>query len=165
MTPEPPFVIRPVRTARDWADARAIRQRVFVEEQACPPELEWDEHDRPGARGGSCRHLLGLEGGRAVATARWRVVEGVGGSAAKLERFAVLPERRGGGRGRALVARALADARGLGLTRFVLHAQAHLRGFYEAFGFRQAGEPFDEAGIPHLKMTLTDPDGSPDPVA
>jgi predicted GNAT family N-acyltransferase len=128
---------------------------VFIEEQACPPEEEWDAYDAPEARGTTGIHLLGLVGAAPVATARWHATTLDGAPAAKLERFAVLPPWRGGGRGRTLVAAALADARGAGHTRFVLHAQAHLEGFYASFGFRPVGARFWEAGIEHVKMVLT----------
>src|SRR5690606_30914294 len=106
-----------------WRLAEAIRQRVFVEEQACPPAEEWDEHDA------GARHLLawirekgvgvgGLGLGaespeEAVGTARWRVV---GDATAKLERFAVVPGARGFGVGAALVEATLADARAQGCS-------------------------------------------------
>jgi predicted GNAT family N-acyltransferase len=144
-------------TAADWAAARRIRERVFVAEQACPPEEEWDAHDAPEARGVTAHHLLGEAAGAAVAVARWRPVRYEGAAAAKLERFAVLPGQRGHGYGRAMIARALSDARAAGFVRFVLHAQTHLQPLYESFGFRRVGAPFEEAGIPHVKMVLTDP--------
>lgn len=150
------LLLRPVRTEADWAEARRIRTRVFIEEQACPPEEEWDAYDAAGARGTTAHHLLGEAGGVPVATARWHPVVLDGGSAAKLERFAVLPEARGHGFGRALIARALADARAAGFTQFVLHAQAHLQPLYASCGFERVGEGFEEAGIPHVKMVLTD---------
>jgi predicted GNAT family N-acyltransferase len=144
--------IRTVEDEAGWAQARAIRQRVFVEEQACPPEEEWDAHDWPADQGRTCRHFLGVVGETPVATARWRVVDEKGRQAAKLERFAVLPEHRGRGLGRQLVAAVLADAVAAGHTRLVLHAQAHLEGLYAGFGFERSGEPFEEAGIPHVPM-------------
>ena len=152
--------IRPALTDADWAAVRAVRQRVFVEEQACPPEEEWDTYDAPEARGRTVHHLLAVEvpvglaeaGEVAVGCARWRAV----GEAAKLERFAVLPEARGGRIARALVARTLADARAAGHRAFVLHAQTYVAPLYAAFGFRETGEPFTEAGIEHVKMTLAD---------
>lgn len=144
--------ISPVRTDSDWEAARAIRQRVFVEEQACPPEEEWDEWDAPEARGTACHHLLGTEGGAPVAVARWRPVRFGGEPAAKLERFAVLPEARGRGLGRAMIAAAIREAEAAGFATLVLHAQAHLEALYGSFGFERVGERFEEAGIPHVKM-------------
>lgn len=150
-----PLHVREVTDDEAWAAALAIRQRVFVEEQACPPEEEWDAHDWPQDRGASCRHLLGEADGRAVAVARWRPVSAESGEAwAKLERFAVLPEARGNGYGRAMVEAAMASARAAGYTRLVLSAQEHLQAFYGAWGFEPRGERFWEAGIPHVKMTL-----------
>lgn len=147
--------IRPVTTAAEWQLARSIRERVFVVEQACAPEEEWDAHDPDGERA-DARHLLGYEEGpqgeRAVATARWREVEWQGRPAAKLERFAVLREHRGGGRGRALVRHLMEEAREAGHDTFLLHAQAHLEAFYADFGFERVGEIFEEAGIPHVQM-------------
>lgn len=130
-----------------WQAAKAIRERVFVEEQACPPEEEFDEWD---ARS---QHLLVRIGGEPAATARWREVRKWGKRWAKLERFAVLPENRGGGMGRRLVDYAMAEARAAGHHRFVIHAQAHLQSFYESFGFHAHGDTFEEAGIPHYLMT------------
>ena len=130
-----------------WQAAKAIRVRVFVEEQACPPEEEFDEWDSRS------QHLLVRLAGEPAATARWREVKKWGQRWAKLERFAVLPEVRGGGMGRRLVDFAMGQARAAGHHRFLIHAQAHLQSFYESFGFHVHGEPFDEAGIPHLLMT------------
>ncbi|MDT0631754.1 GNAT family N-acetyltransferase [Rubrivirga sp. S365] len=152
--PTTPPVIREATSTADWEAVRAVRQAVFVDEQACPPEEEWDAHDAPERRGRTTHHLLAAEGGAAVGCARWRAVEG---GAARLERFAVLPAARGRGVGRALVARTLADARAAGHRRFVLHAQTAAAPLYAAFGFEPEGEAFDEAGIEHVKMTLADP--------
>lgn len=146
------LTIREAVSDADWQAVRAVRQRVFVEEQACPPEDEWDACDAPERRGQDVHHLLATDGGEAVGVARWHAV----GGAAKLERFAVLPEARGRGIARALVAEALASARRAGHRRFVLHAQAYLEAFYRGFGFETVGAPFDEVGIEHVKMTLTE---------
>ena len=157
------LTIREATSDADWEAVRAVRQAVFVEEQACPPEEEWDAHDAPERRGRETHHLLALlptpptAGGVAVGCARWRAVDDGRGGAAKLERFAVVPDARGQGIGRALVARALADARAAGHRRFALHAQTAAAPLYAAFGFRAQGDVFDEAGIEHVKMTLADP--------
>lgn len=151
--------VRPVTTEADWQAARRIRQRVFVEEQACPPEEEWDAFDTPEARGRTGHHLLGLVDGVPVAVARWRPVEYDGVGMAKLERFAVLPAWRGRGLGRAMVAAALRAAQAAGFDAFVLHAQAHLQGLYASFDFEPVGDAFEEAGIPHVKMVRRDREG------
>lgn len=123
------FHVHPVRNEEEWAQARAIRARVFIEEQDCPPEEEWDGFDEVS------RHFLGWVGEVPVATARWRVVPFNERLVAKLERFAVLPEYRGRGYGRALVQYVMEDARRAGFTTLLIHAQAHLERFYEVWAF------------------------------
>ncbi len=144
----PTFQVQPVTDEEEWQAARRIRRRVFVEEQQCPPEEEWDGHDD------ASRHLIGRLDGEVIAAARWRAVPGPSGEeiAAKLERFAVLPAHRGRGYGRALVTFALRDAQQAGFETLVLHAQAHLEAFYAGFGFARSGAPFMEAGLPHVPM-------------
>lgn len=140
------FRVKPVETKAEWADARSIRKRVFIDEQGCSPEEEWDEHDA------TSRHLIGVLEGVVVATARWRTVPYQEDIVAKLERFAVLPAQRGEGYGRRLVEAVMDDARRAGFSTFLLHAQAHLQDFYASFGFEAVGAPFMEAGIRHVKM-------------
>lgn len=148
--PEDAFRIKPVESRDAWQAAKAIRRRVFIDEQDCAPAEEFDAHDA------TSRHLLGVVTAEPVATARWRATRFEGTPAAKLERFAVLPGWRGRGYGQALVRRAMADAQQAGFAVQVLHAQAHLEGFYARFGFARRGERFEEAGIPHVKMVRRD---------
>lgn len=146
----PEFSVRPIASNAEWAEAVRLRTQVFIVEQACPPEEEWDAFDPWDVPG--VRHVLGWTGGQAVATARWRVVAHAGRPAAKLERFAVDRAHRGAGLGRALVRALVAQAEAAGYAHQVLHAQAHLEGFYASFGFVRCGPPFEEAGIAHVPM-------------
>lgn len=142
--------IAPVQSDEAWEQARSIRTKVFIEEQECPPEEEWDGYDE------TSRHVVGRVHGTAVATARWRSVPHDEEIVAKLERFAVLPEYRGEGYGTALVRYVLEDARRAGFDAFLIHAQSHLQAWYEALGFRSTGRTFEEAGIPHVEMIRRD---------
>lgn len=142
--------VTPVQSDDDWARARSIRKKVFIEEQDCPPEEEWDGHDD------TSRHVLGRVDGRAVATARWRTVPHGEEIVAKLERFAVLPEFRGRGHGTVLVRHVLEDARRAGFDAFLVHAQDHLEDWYEDLGFSSTGRTFEEAGRPHVEMVKQD---------
>ncbi len=138
--------ITPVQGDDDWAKARSIREQVFIEEQDCPPDEEWDGHDE------TSRHVLGWVDGEAMATARWRTVPHDEEIVAKLERFAVRPEHRGQGHGTALVRYVLEDARRAGFDTFLVHAQSHLQDWYEDLGFKSTGRTFQEAGLPHVEM-------------
>lgn len=125
------------------ADCFAIRHVVFVVEQAVPEDLEVDGLD------GACVHFLALVGGRAVGAARLRVPDPEWG---KAERVAVLAELRGAGVGRRLMEALEAEAAARGLSEVHLSAQEQAISFYIGLGYVGVGEPFEEAGIPHLSM-------------
>jgi ElaA protein len=64
-------------------------------------------------------------------------------------RLVVDSQFRGLGVGHELMRRALSHCAG---ESVVLHAQAWIEGLYAQHGFVTVGEPFDEAGIVHLRM-------------
>ncbi len=138
------------RGSKEWEVVKAIRTQVFIEEQHCPCELEWDRYEEIS------RHVLGSVDGDPVAAARWRMLAYRQRPAARLERFSVLREYRGKGYGKALVSWVIEDARRAGLGEFIVHAQQHLEDFYRSFGFQTVGDPFEEVGIPHIMMVRCD---------
>lgn len=129
---------------RDLETVFAIRRKVFVEEQKCPPELEWEFED-------ISVHFLAFHNGMPAGAARWRRTE----KGYKLERFAVLSEFRGMGVGSALVKAVLADLPD-DAEYIYLHAQIHAVDLYRKSGFTAVGEQFEEAGIRHYKMIFED---------
>lgn len=127
-----------------WAEAKAtltsIRQKVFVDEQKVPLELELDEHDA------QCNHLLAYDDhGTAVGTARLLPNGQIG-------RMAVLAEFRGKGIGSRLLTDIIALAKAKGLRAVTLHAQTQAVDFYAKHQFHITGEEFMEAGIAHVTM-------------
>ena len=127
-------------------ELRAIRQRVFIEEQRVPLDIEWDGLDEQAT------HFIALnEMGLALGTAR--LLTGTG----QIGRIAVLKEQRGRDIGRQLLHAAVEHAVGAGLERVFLHAQMHAEGFYRKAGFLPVGQEFMEAGIPHIEMELALP--------
>ena len=124
----------------------AIRIAVFVEEQNVPPELEPDEFDD------SALHLLAVDAATGDALGTARVVD-KGSGLAKIGRVAVLQSARGRGVGQTLMACALDHAARAGQTVAALDAQVHVIPFYERLGFVVEGPVFDDAGIPHRRMT------------
>ncbi|MEX1166522.1 MAG: GNAT family N-acetyltransferase, partial [Hydrogenophaga sp.] len=69
-------------------------------------------------------------------------------------RLAVERTLRGGLLGRQVLSALIGAARDRGDERVVLHAQRSAEGFYVRLGFARQGEPFEEAGIPHITMAL-----------
>ncbi len=121
----------------------AVREEVFVREQRVPRDMEIDEDDPR-----SLHALARADAGAPIGTGRLSP-EG------KVARMAVLREWRGRGVGAALLTALLDQARARGIREVRLHAQQDAVDFYLAHGFEAEGEPFEEAGIPHVLMRRT----------
>lgn len=138
--PEPPlFTVQRAVWPRDEAAIARVRRAVFIEEQAVPEELEWEDIDP------QCAWFVARAGDRVVGIARL-TPEG------RIGRMAVMPAWRQRGVGRALLQAALSQAREHGLTGVHLSAQTHASGFYARQGFIAVGEVYQDAGIPHIHM-------------
>ncbi|MGN6515271.1 MAG: GNAT family N-acetyltransferase [Rhizomicrobium sp.] len=105
----------------------AIRGAVFMSEQDCPYEEEFDGNDY------CATHIVGTVDGKPAAVMRIRYFAGF----AKLERLAVLKAYRGGAVARAVVEAAFEMCRRKGYVRVYGHSQARLVGFWEKFGFKR----------------------------
>ena len=123
----------------------AARQAVFVVEQNSP-YLDLDGKDFDAL------HLIGWSGKDVAAYLRL-LAPGVSYPEPSLGRIITTKIGRGGGLGRALVARGLEKIHEL-YPKLPTHigAQAHLHKFYGSFGFEQSSEPYDEDGIMHIEM-------------
>ena len=118
----------------------AIRTEVFVHEQHCPADMEWEFEEESN-------HFLATVDGVAAGAARWRKTD----KGYKLERFAVLKKFRGIGVGHALVQAVLNDLP-TDAGYAYLHAQVQAMPLYAKSGFVKTGPEFEEAGIRHYKM-------------
>jgi YbgC/YbaW family acyl-CoA thioester hydrolase len=131
-----------------WAelgpDAQRLRTAVFVEEQRIPKELEWDAADATAVHAVAYNRL-----GRPLATGRLLAFEP---GSSKVGRMAVDRAMRGGSLGRDVLHALMHTARERGDAEVVLHAQRSAEGFYARLGYTVLGEPFEEAGIPHVTM-------------
>jgi len=124
--------------------AAQLRVEVFVHEQGVPLEMECDAND------GAALHAVAQNRlGQVLATGRLLTPSpGIG----KIGRMAVKRVMRGSGLGRDLLAALCSAAVDRGDREIVLNAQLSAQGFYQRAGFICHGEPFEEAGIPHIEM-------------
>lgn len=126
-----------------WSDMeahlRSIRTQVFIEEQNVPIDLEWDEKDV------DCVHLLVKKADNYIATARLLRTGQIG-------RMAVLKPFRSCGVGSAMLIKIISIAHSMDMKTLSLNAQVDAINFYEKFEFLKQGDPFDDAGIPHVRM-------------
>ena len=136
------ITVRLVETEEDMEAAVGIRFRVFVDEQAVPPEIELDEYDAVAT------HAVALLDGVAIGTGR-AIVEG---GSARIGRMAVDLQHRRGGVGGLILRFLEEETKELGATEFVLHAQEYVKAFYASHGYEEHGDTFMEAGIVHVEM-------------
>lgn len=129
-----------------WHDGepllRGIREKVFIQEQHVPAELEWDGKDE------LCHHALALTAnGDAVGCGRITHKGHIG-------RIAVLPEWRHKSVGSSILELLVDYARSQHYAKVELNSQVQAMPLYEKFGFVAKGKVFMEANIPHRKMSL-----------
>lgn len=135
--------IKQVSYSEEILAIRAIRVKVFQEEQKVSEELEFDGLDE------SSIQLLAYLDDKPVGTARIREIDR---QTVKIERLAVLPEARGNGVGKKLMDTALEVAIDGDYQTVLIHAQEYIKELYLRLGFVQIGDTFEEANIPHVKM-------------
>lgn len=142
--PRAVLVVREADYAAECERLAAIRFAVFVDEQGVPAEIELDDRDA------HCTHVLAIADGDEVGTARIDFERD-----GKIGRLAVLASARRRGVGSALMRALHGIARRRGLGSVWCHAQAAAVPFYATLGYRPVGDPFDEAGIEHVRMERT----------
>ncbi len=139
--------VKKIETDQELQEAFKIREIVFIDEQECPPEEEFDGLDEESI------HFIAYITGEPVGTSRYRTTD----KGVKLERFAVLKEHRGKGVGKRLVQTAIVQIAATfeAGTLLYMHAQLDAMPLYARYGFEKVGDKFVEAGIEHFLMKKT----------
>ena len=135
----------PAQTQDELERCCAVRHAVFCAERGVSPDIERDEWDTLSP---DRTHFLIQEDGTDIGALRCRYADG----AAVVQRFCVLKEYRSGGRGRAALEAVETHCRAAGIGRMGLDAKFEVCGFYEKCGYTRVSQPFEEAGIPHVRM-------------
>ncbi len=124
--------------------AKALRRRVFVEEQGVLEEEEYDAYDDLAV------HAVAWNQGDVVGTGR--VFQDTGGLIL-IGRMAVDAAWRRRGIGGQVLHFLEEIARQQGRHRVSLHAQTYVKTFYASHGYLEEGDVFLEAGIEHVMMS------------
>ncbi|MBD5099342.1 MAG: GNAT family N-acetyltransferase [Clostridiales bacterium] len=135
----------PAQTQDELKRCFAIRHAVFCVERGVSPDIERDEWDVLSL---GCDHFLIREEVADIGALRCRYA----GDAAIIQRFCVLKEHRKSGVGRDALYAVEAHCKAAGYKRMELDAKFEVCGFYEKCGYTKISAPFEEAGIPHVKM-------------
>jgi predicted GNAT family N-acyltransferase len=136
------ITVKLVERPEELNEAHRIRKEVFVIEQNCPEDIEWEFEEES-------HHYVALINDKIVGTARWRETE----KGYKLERFAVNVDYRNQQVGAALLKLIIADVP-QDEKPVYLHAQLAAKNFYLRHGLKPEGDHFWEGGIEHVKMYM-----------
>lgn len=139
--------IRVVRNEQDLLKAFMVRAIVYMHEQNCPYDEEFDRNDFTSTQ------ILGLVRGEPALTARIRYFSGF----AKLERLAIRKPYRGKDYGHALLQFMLRLCQEKGYREFYLHAQKRLEPFYTQYGFQRIGDEFQFSEHDYIEMHASFP--------
>lgn len=142
----PEITIRVARSHEDIMRAVTIRAIVFMAEQNCPYDEEFDGNDFAGTT-----HLLAEADGHPVGTLRLRFFAGFG----HVGRLAVLPQMRGLGAAQSIVEAAIRLCREKGYQRLYAQAQKRLVPFWAQFGFepmRRRSQPLIWSDHEYVEM-------------
>ena len=136
-------LVKRVETEAEMEGAVGVRFRVFVSEQAVPPEEELDEADA------TATHAIALSGDTIIGTGRLLIRDD---TTAIIGRMAVDREWRRRGVGGQILLFLEEEARAQGYRQSVLHAQEYVKSFYASHGYTEHGDVFLEVNIPHIEM-------------
>ncbi len=132
----------------EFSGARAVRERVFCDEQGFAHAIELDEYDEfPD----TVRHIAVFDDGKIIATGR---VINEGNGKVKLGRIAVDKEYRGTGVGSLVVRTLIEVARVFEPREILIDSQLHAIPFYERLGFKAFGEEHPDGHVMHKFMRL-----------
>lgn len=143
------FSIRAVHSLNQLMQVTAVRASVFLAEQSCPYDEEFDGNDF------AATHLVAYAGKEPVACIRVRFFADF----AKLERLAVRHEHRNSRVSFQIVWAAINLARQKGYTRIYGHAQDRLVKFWSHFGARpiKGRSKFVFSDFSYTEMLLVTP--------
>lgn len=159
--------VKIIENQEELDQAFAIREKVFIEEQGCDRDEEFDGLDDDAVQFIAyyrdemvveSRYEAGLMSrpsdwrGEMAGTSRYRKTE----KGIKLERFAVYAEYRRQGLSRCLLESMIDHIRNDNPDPellLYLHAQVEAMPLYARRGFKETGEKFIEAGIEHIEMS------------
>ena len=146
MTSNSDITVKLIETPAELEAAFSLRIRVFVGEQGVPADIELDEFDTAD----DTVHAVALHDGVVIGTGR--LLPDVDGKGPHIGRMAVEQERRRDGIGGRVLNFLEQQGRERGFRQITLHAQEYVKSFYAGHGYREVGEVFEEAGIPHREM-------------
>lgn len=133
-----------VKDLKDLMQCFTIRAAVYMAEQMCPYDEEFDGNDF------SASHIIAKAGNLPIATMRLRYF----GAFAKTERLAVLPDYRAQGIGYKVMKYTIELAKNKGFDSIYTHAQEQNLQWHLRLGFEDLGRKFAFSDWQYRPMIL-----------
>ncbi len=135
-------------TVEEMYEIAKSRFEVFACEQKIVCEQDFDDKDK------QCHHVMLKDGGRIVAYSRI-VPKGLSYSSTSIGRVLVLESHRRQGVAQKMMKACMEFIKeNLDDNKVILSAQLYVRSMYESVGFEAISEVYEEAEIPHIKMSV-----------
>ena len=125
-----------------WKQTKELRLAVFVDEQGVPEELEIDDNDA------TALHFIATLQHQLIGTLRLNFKR----KTAKLGRLAIAKTYRHQGIATQLMQKAAHFCQYHDINKIELAAQVIAKDFYTKLQYRESGDTFMDAGIPHVLM-------------
>ena len=142
-----------VKDKSDLEKSFQIRSDVFVKEQGCPLDEEFDEFDEWSNLGTRSYHFNVEYYKKCVGTARI-IMDSSVNLVAKVQRVCLLKEYRSKGLGLMLMQKIHDFLKEENIFHVELSAQITAIDFYEKIGYETEGGTYLDAGIVHKKMSM-----------
>ncbi len=144
------IIFSEIKNEMDLNKSFELRKEVFVIEQGCPIEEEFDEFDDLNRIGKDSLHFNVYKNDICISTAR--VIIDI--NSAKIQRVCVLKDYRGSGIGLFIMLKLHKYLIQKNIIKATLSSQNHAIGFYKKLGYSEIGNSYLEAGIIHKKMYI-----------
>ncbi len=131
-----------------------LRKKVFIIEQGCPIEEEFDEFDNLNRIGKDSFHFNIYKDNACISTSRIVINRNLDDNSAKIQRVCVLKDFRGTGIGLFMMSNLHEYLINKNINKITLSSQDHAIEFYKKLGYIELGNEYLEAGIIHKKMYI-----------
>ncbi len=141
------IVVEKIAIESEIKEILKVREIVFTFGMHIQHSLDVDGNDKISDE----YHLFkAMYDGKIVGTIRAKLE----GDTIRLQRFAVLNDYRNLGIGIEIFRYVMSYYKNLGFKHIYFDAMLYVKELYERLGFKAIGEPFMEAGYPHVKMVI-----------
>ena len=148
------IIFSEVKNEIDLNESFELRKQVFIIEQGCPIEEEFDEFDDINRVGKESFHFNVYKDNICVSTSRILINKMLDKQSAKIQRVCVLKDYRGSGIGLFMMSHLHRFLINKNISNITLSSQHHAIEFYKKLGYTEMEGEYLEAGIIHKKMYI-----------